>query len=286
MEDRRDARRAKNDLAGSGTLGRPRLHPTGEPIRQREPLPTRVGGLPPLAPDFHAALDAGLGALALALDPAQRRAIEDHVRLLLAWNQVINLTSITDPAEVAVRHVVDSLTAVGLLRERGIDRVLDLGSGGGFPGIPLAVAVPLRRALLVESVGKKARFLSAAVNAVGLDGVVAVAADRVEGVAAGPEGRGWPAVTARAVGPLAELVELAFPLLAPGGSLIAWKRGEIAAELTAASRAAAALGAGTFETLAVRVPGLDGHCLVVATPGGPVPSGFPRNPRVRTRRPW
>ncbi len=103
---------------------------------------------------------------ALVLTAAQRAAIDGHVRLLLAWTAAINLTAIRDPGEVAVAHVLDSLTAVPLLRSAGIDAFVDLGSGGGLPGLPLAIALPARRALLVESTGKKARFLETAVAAV------------------------------------------------------------------------------------------------------------------------
>ena len=93
-------------------------------------------------------------------------------------------------------------------------------------------------------------------------------------------------MTARAVGGLAELVELAFPLLAPGGCLIAWKRGDIAAEMAAADRAIAALGGGSLVVRPVDVAGLDGHRLVVATARGRVPPAYPRDPGVRRRRPW
>jgi len=288
MEDRRRARRAKNDLAGSGTLRRPRLHPQGEPGRLRAPLPTRVGDLPPLPPAYHAALDHGLARLGLELDRGQRTRIDDHVRLLLAWNPAINLTAIRDPAGIAVRHVLDSLTAVPLLRTRGVERLVDMGSGGGFPGLPLAVAVPLRRALLVESVGKKAAFLRVAIEATAWAGrtSVEVAAGRAESLAASPRERGsWPAVTARAVGTLAELVELAFPLLAPEGCLVAWKRGDLDAELAGARRAIDALGGGTLVVLSVDLPELLGHCLVVATRTGAVPAAYPRDPRLRKREP-
>jgi 16S rRNA (guanine527-N7)-methyltransferase len=117
--------------------------------RPREPLPTRLENTPTLPPAFHAALDAGLTALDLSLTPTARAAIDGHARLLLAWTTAINLTGIRDPAAVATAHVIDSLTAVQLLRDRGVDRVLDLGSGGGYPGLPMAVALPAARALLV-----------------------------------------------------------------------------------------------------------------------------------------
>jgi 16S rRNA (guanine527-N7)-methyltransferase len=255
--------------------------------RLREPLPTRVEATPELPAAYAAALEAGLDALALTLSPTARSAIDGHARLLLAWTEAINLTGIREPAAVATAHVVDSLSGVGVLRERGIDRFIDLGSGGGYPGLPIAAALPAARALLLEPVAKKAGFLSAVVSATGLGDIVEAAPVRAEALAADRRHRGrWPGVTVRAVAGLAELVELAFPLLEPGGALIAWKRGDIDAELAAAERAIDALGGGSFEVRAVTVDGLNGHRLVVVTSGGRVPAEYPRDPGSRKRRPW
>jgi 16S rRNA (guanine527-N7)-methyltransferase len=188
---------------------------------------------------------------------------------------------------VARAHVLDSLTAVAWLRERRIDRFLDLGSGGGYPGLPLAAALPVKQALLVEPVAKKARFLETVVEATGLGAVVEVATTRAEALAVDPAHRGrWPAVTARAVANLAELVELSFPLLSPGGVLVAWKRGDLVAEVSVAQRAIEALGGGSMASVPVDVSGLDGHRLVVVMSRGRVPSGYPRDPATRKRRPW
>jgi 16S rRNA (guanine527-N7)-methyltransferase len=255
--------------------------------RLREPLPTRVEDTPPLPPAYHAALDAGLADLGVTLTQGARQAIDGHARLLLAWTTAINLTAIRYPAQVATGHVVDSLGAVAALRERGVDRFIDLGSGGGYPGLPLAVALPAARALLLEPVAKKAHFLKAAIAAVGLEATVEAAPVRAEGLAADRRHRGrWPALTARAVAGLADLVELAFPLLAPGGVLVAWKRGDLSDELAAAGRAVDALGGGSLEVHDVPVTGLPGHRLVIATARGNVPVAYPRDPAARRRRPW
>ena len=231
----------------------------------------------------------------MELAPDVRAAIGGHVRLLLAWNAAINLTAITEPADVARRHVADSLTAFDVIRGGPHASLLDLGSGGGYPGLPLAAALPATQVLLVDSTVKKAAFLEAVRQAVGLADRVAVVAARAEALApggaawnagAGP-GRGHDVVTARAVGPLGDLVELALPLLADGGQLIAWKRGDVAGELDAARRAGAALGGG--EPVVHAVPdalGLAGHALVVVRKEGPTPAGFPRDPAARKRRPW
>src|SRR3954452_3947420 len=255
--------------------------------RPREPLPTRLADIPPLPSDYHDALDAGLEELALALPDAARAAIDGHARLLLAWTTAINLTAIRDPAAVAVAHVVDSLAALPVLREAGADRFIDIGSGSGYPAIPLAAAYPAVRALLLEPIGKKARFLSVVAAATGLATTVEAAPVRAEALAADRRHRGlWPAVTARAVAPLPELVELAVPLLAPGGSLIAWKRGDITDEVAAAERALAALGGGSIELRPVSASGLDAHCLAVVTARGDAPTAYPRDPATRRRRPW
>lgn len=257
--------------------------------RRREPLPTRVQDTPALPPDYDAALERGLADLGIALADEARVALDGHVRLLLAWTRAINLTAIREPAEVALRHVVDSLTALPVLRSRSVRRLLDLGSGGGFPGIPLAVALTEVEVTLVEPTRKRARFLETAVTAIGLDGRVPVVAARAEELARDWSRRGrWDVVTARAVASSAELVELAFPLLPPAGALLAWKRGLPDGELRAASRAVDALGGGSVEIVDVRVRGLDGHRLVVATraPSGTVPDGYPRDPAVRRRQAW
>jgi len=173
------------------------------------------------------------------------------------------------------------------MRERGIDRFVDLGSGGGYPGIPLAAVIPAERALLLEPIAKKASFLSTVTAATGLESTVEAAAVRAEALATDPRHRGrWPAVTARAVAGMAELVELAFPLLAQGGWLIAWKRGDTAGEMAAADRAIAALGGGSMVVRPIDMAGLDGHRLVILTASGRVLSAYPRDPGLRRRRPW
>jgi 16S rRNA (guanine527-N7)-methyltransferase len=253
----------------------------------REPLPTRVQDAPPLPSAYAVALDAGLRALDLELSMSARAAIDGHARLMLAWTAAINLTAIRDPAAVALAHVVDSLSAIPVFRERGAERSVDLGSGGGYPGLPIAAALPMTRSLLIEPVAKKARFLSVAIAATGMAQSVEAAPVRAEALAADPRHRGqWPAVTARAVASLAELIELAFPLLTPGGCLVAWKRGDLDQELAAADRTMRALGGGSIEVRSVPVPGLEHHRLVIATAHGRVPAQYPRDPAARKRRPW
>jgi 16S rRNA (guanine527-N7)-methyltransferase len=276
---------AQHDDAGGADPPDPGS-PNRETVRARATPPTRVEGLPPLPPEFEQTLEAGLGKAGLELSEDQRRRLADHARLLMAWTGAVNLTAIRDPEAVARLHVLDSLGGVPLLRRMAADRFLDIGSGGGYPGLVLATATPAD-ARLVDSIGKKAAFLEVVVEALGLQDRVLIDRRRVEDIAAEPAQRErWPAVTARAVGSLAELAELAFPLLRPGGALLAWKRDPMAPELDAARRAMRALGGGSLVIHDQGVATLPGHVIVALTKAGPTPVGFPRDPARRKRRPW
>jgi len=228
-----------------------------------------------------------LEAQGLTVTSEQRAAMEAHVRLLLAWTGAINLTAITDAELVARHHVADTLAAIPILRAGPLATLLDLGSGGGFPGLPLAICLPSTRVTLVESVRKKARFLDVAVRAVGLANRVTVVAERAEALAPGH----WDVVTARAVGSLADLIEVGLPLLGVGGQLAAWKRGDLTGELATAGAAARALGGSPpawhpYPDDVTAAAGLAGHGIVVVRKVAPSPGGYPRDPAVRKRRPW
>jgi 16S rRNA (guanine527-N7)-methyltransferase len=262
-------------------------------VRSRRRRERRADGphahFPALPSEYDATLAAGLRALGEPLDEPARAAIADHVRLLIAWTEAINLTAIREPVAVAREHVLDSLSALPILRARHAPDLLDLGSGGGFPGLPLAIAMPRARTVLVESVGKKATFLGTVIDALGLRPRVAVAATRAETLAADPHHRDrWSTVTVRAVGALVELVELGLPLLAPGGIVVAWKRragdgSALVAEIVAAEPLIGTLGGGPVWIEPVAIPGLEDHVLAVIEKVGPTPAGYPRDPATRRR---
>lgn len=261
----------------------------GPAIRDRAPLPADPSLCPELPAEAVARFDAGCGALHVALPVGVRDAILGHLRLVLAWTASVNLTGIREPGAAVAGHLLDSLAAIPLLRDAGARTLLDMGSGGGYPGLPLALALPASRALLVESIRKKAALLDVAVAAAGAGGRVSVAADRVEALAADRLHRErWDVVTARAVATLPELVELAFPLLHPGGLLVAWKGAAIADERARALPAVSALGGGSLDVVApsARVEGLEGHVLVVVRKLGRTTGRWPRPPAERRRAPW
>lgn len=271
---------------------------------ERRELPTDAAALAPMGEAFDSALEAGLTELGLLEGPATtalaRRSYEAHARLLRDWNTAINLTAIREPTEIARRHVCDSLSAVPRLTElvgNGA-KLLDIGSGGGYPGLPLAAALPLSRVGLLDSVGKKARFLGvagAAVAAVLAEDEAAPAwtieaiAERAEDLAEEPDHRGaWDVVTSRAVGSLAEVVELSMPLVREGGLMVAWKREEerdgLHNELRHAGSIIRATGGGRPEVVSVDSPSLPGHRLVIVAKERATPANYPRPAGVRRRR--
>ena len=280
--------------------GRPSLEPvdgdaTAEPappasVRPpRAPLPTDPGATPPLDVDFHHALAAALADLDLELSAGQQAAVAAHARLLLAWTGAINLTALRTSAQVALLHVADSLSAVPLLRRLGLDggaaAVLDLGSGGGYPGLPLAIALPAARLALVDSIRKKAAFLDvagrAAARALAESGepplAVEVHARRGEDLAAERDHRQrW------------DLVEVALPLVRVGGLLVAWKRDDdrdtLYGEIDEAEPIIEALG-GKWppEVEPVAVRGIEDHRLVVVRKVRPTPQRYPRPVTERRR---
>jgi 16S rRNA (guanine527-N7)-methyltransferase len=212
---------------------------------------------------------------------------EAYAARLLRANQRLNLTRLTEPEEVATLHLLDALAAVHLLDQSGAATAVDLGSGGGLPGIPLALARPEVRWLLVDSVAKKASVLREFVEALGL-GNVSVSAERAETLGRLPDHRErHELVAARACAPLPVLAELALPLLAPEGTLLAWK-GPLAdedEELRVGRSAIGQLGGGRVRVLPVGLPALGGHTFVVAVKEGPTPARYPRRSGEPSRRP-
>jgi len=196
-------------------------------------------------------LSAGLTGLGLTLAPAQRAALVTLVAELADWNTRMNLTAITDPAEVVDKHLLDSLTVLPWLKGHS---VADVGSGAGFPGLPLAVADPERRYTLIESTGKKVKFLRHAIERLELPNVE-VEHGRAEAL---KPSQPFDTVISRALGPLSDFVRVAGHLAGRRGRLLAMKGKVPAEELKALPPGWKALAVHP-----IRVPGLDAErCLV------------------------
>jgi 16S rRNA (guanine527-N7)-methyltransferase len=236
------------------------------------------------------ALLDGARALGISLSAGQLAQLDQLQAVVLDWNQRVNLTRITEPAEVESKHFLDSLTAALPLLDplnagRPI-RLVDVGAGAGFPGLPLKIVFPALRLTLVESIGKKAAFLRHAVELLHLEGVEVVA-ERSETAARRPEHRdSYDWATARALGPLPVVVELCAPFLQAGGLLVAQRRGNLDAETLAAAPAFRALKMWTRVPIPITLPGLeDGRGLVVGEKYDATPAKYPRRPGIPEKHP-
>ncbi|MGQ9502224.1 MAG: 16S rRNA (guanine(527)-N(7))-methyltransferase RsmG [Anaerolineae bacterium] len=226
-------------------------------------------------------------ALGIALDVHQIAQFQAYYELLHQWNQRTNLTAIADYWGVLTKHFLDSLScALALEFPPGDIRLIDVGSGAGFPGLPLKIAFPELHVTLLEATGKKTEFLHAVVDHLRLSDVTILTA-RAEEVAYDPMHREtYDVAVARALATMPVLVELCLPFVRCGGVLIAQKGDPPAAEIAAAQGALRILGGQLSRVQPVRVPGLDAvRHLVIIDKVAATPARYPRRPGVPSRRP-
>jgi len=210
----------------------------------------------------------------LALSEAQHAALNRYIDLLIEANQVMNLTRITDREQAERLHIADALTILPFLPQTSCT-VADLGSGGGVPGIPLAIARPDVRVLLVESTRKKAAFLASVAERLAL-GNVEVSASRVEDLAHTSRRESFDVVTARAVALLPWLIEWSMPLLKKGGTLLAMKGKRAESEVALSGPACRRLNASPPSIEPIQLPDTENHAVVCVHKAGVSPAQFPR----------
>ena len=217
-----------------------------------------------------------------ALDSAGREKLGTVLDLLAA--ERASVSSVVDERAWQV-HVADSLTGLEVPELRAAERIADVGAGAGFPGLALAVALPAAQVDLVESVGRKCEFMREAARAAGIANV-RVLNTRSEDLATGEGREAYEVVTARAVGRLSTLAELASPLLKPNGVLVAWKGKRDPEEEEQLQRASEALAVTPEAILEVgdRAGSRHRHLHVIRK-AGPTPSNLPRNPGIAKKRP-
>lgn len=217
-----------------------------------------------------------------ALDGAARERLQTVLDLLA--EERASVSSVVDERAWQV-HVADSLTGLEVEELRDSHRIADIGAGAGFPGLVLAVALPEAQIDLVESVGRKCEFMRRAAAQAGI-GNVRVLNQRSEDLGGGDGREAYDAVTARAVGRLSTLAELASPLLKPNGVLVAWKGKRDDAEEEQLANAAEALAMAPVRVLDVgdRAGSHHRHLHVIRK-AGPTPENLPRKPGIAKKRP-
>ena len=229
-------------------------------------------------------LVAGCQELELDLKEAQAAQFLDYFDLVQEWNQKINLTAIVDERQFMIKHCIDSLAGASFLGPRG--RLVDIGSGAGLPGLALKIFYPQLEVCLVESLGKKARFIETAAAALGLKGVEVVCS-RAEEIGQEPAFReNFDFAVCRAVSELAVITEYCLPLVKTGGCFVAYKGDKAEEELSRAELAISTLG-GTLEAIhKVTLPLLgDGRTLISLRKTSATPVKYPRRPGLPTKQP-
>lgn len=184
----------------------------------------------------------GARALGIDLSSAQQQKLLDYVGLLNKWNKAYNLTAVREPTEMVVRHLLDSLSVLPYVQAT---EIIDVGTGAGIPGIPLAIALPSLKVTLLDSNGKKTRFARQAALELGLTNVEVVQARAEQYRNATPQ------VISRAFASLPDMLEVAGPLLAPGGRMLAMKAALTDVEMAGVQAPWQA------QRITLKVPGLD-----------------------------
>ena len=230
-----------------------------------------------MAEDAERTFQEGLHRPGLTLSEEQREQFVRYREELLDWNTRVNLTAITNPEEVQVKHFLDSLSLL-LVYDKPQTRLLDIGTGAGFPGLALKIVRPEWQVVLLEATGKKVTFLRHVIDTLHLTGVEVVHG-RAEELAHKPQYRAtFDVVTARAVAALPTLLEYSAPFCRVSGEIILFKKGDIGSELIQGQRAARLLGAIFKEDIPVTLPGLeDDRRLLVWQQQKPCPPQYPRS---------
>lgn len=233
-------------------------------------------------------LIAGAGKLGLELSPHQLQQFEVYYRELADWNERLNLTTITDYEEVQLKHFLDSLTIVLAWQPpiKGNPRVIDVGTGAGLPGLPLKIAFPGIRLVLLEATLKKAAFLEHIKQKLGLNSVEIVVARAEEAAHLAEYRERFDMVLSRAVAELPALAELCLPFCATGGLFIAQKKGDIEQELKQSAKAIGLMGGSLREVKRIELEELaDDRYLVVIEKRQSTPPQYPRRPGMPAKKP-
>ena len=235
---------------------------------------------------FEEILSARAAEAGIPLTAEQIGQFSVYHEMLLDWNTRMNLTALTAPEDVAVKHIIDSLTAYDAALFDGARTLIDVGTGAGLPGIPLAVYAPHLTVTLLDSLNKRVRFLTEVTAAMGLPNVRCIHARAEEAARTAEHRAAYDIVVSRAVARLPVLLEYTLPFVRVGGTLLALKGRAYAEEQKEARRAAEVLGGGRITARPVHLPGLDDvRAILTVTKERQTPAIYPRGGGAPARRP-
>ena len=235
---------------------------------------------------FEEILAARAAEAGIPLTAEQIGQFSVYHEMLLDWNTRMNLTALTAPEDVAVKHIIDSLTAYDAALFDGARTLIDVGTGAGLPGIPLAVYAPHLTVTLLDALNKRVRFLTEVTAAMGLQNVRCIHARAEEAARTAEHRAAYDIAVSRAVARLPVLLEYTLPFVRVGGTLLALKGRAYAEEQKEARRAAEVLGGGRITARPVHLPGLDDvRAILTVTKDRQTPAAYPRGGGAPTRRP-
>ena len=235
---------------------------------------------------FEEILAARAAEAGIPLTAEQIGQFSVYHEMLLDWNTRMNLTALTAPEDVAVKHIIDSLTAYDAALFDGARTLIDVGTGAGLPGIPLAVYAPHLTVTLLDALNKRVRFLTEVTAAMGLQNVRCIHARAEEAARTAEHRAAYDIAVSRAVARLPVLLEYTLPFVRVGGTLLALKGRAYAEEQKEARRAADVLGGGCITARPVHLPGLDDvRAILTVTKERQTPAAYPRGGGAPTRRP-
>lgn len=227
-----------------------------------------------------------LNDLNINLNKNQVDQFIEFYKLLIEWNKVMNLTNITDFDEVVIKHFIDSLTLVKAIELNKTSSIIDIGTGAGFPGIPIKIAYPHIKVVLLDSLNKRVNFLNEVINVLKLENIYPLHG-RAEEFARKEDCRErFDLCVSRAVANLSSLSEYCIPYVKIGGSFVSYKSGRIEEELTNSKRAIKELGGILKNEVPFNIPGTDiSRNLIVIQKIKSTPKKYPRKAGMPTKEP-
>lgn len=224
--------------------------------------------------------------LGISLTEQQSEQLYEYYRLLVEWNSFMNLTGITEFSEVVQKHFVDSLSIVKVKNMNDVDNLIDVGTGAGFPGLPLKIVFPHLKVTLLDSLNKRIDFLNAVIEKTGLTGIETIHGRAEDFAKPGLKREIYDLCVSRAVANLATLSEYCLPYVKIGGEFIPYKSGEVADELQDAKSAVFLLGGKVESCKNFDLPGSDIHrSLVRIKKVGGCPKKYPRKAGMPSKVP-
>lgn len=232
------------------------------------------------------AFEKELKQLDISLSEKQIRQFLDYYEMLVEWNKVMNLTAITEYEEVIEKHFIDSLASVKVCDYEGVTSVIDIGTGAGFPGIPLKIAFPHLQVVLLDSLNKRIKFLDEVIEKLGLEGIRTIHG-RAEDFAKQKEYREcFDLCVSRAVANLSTLSEYCLPYVKVGGKFVPYKSGKIDEELSQSKNAVKILGGKVTDVVKFYLGDTDmERSFVVVKKEKNTPKKFPRKAGLPGKEP-